>query len=30
MGREEIKKAIKDFLEFNNNESTTTQTYGTQ
>jgi hypothetical protein len=28
--KEEIKKEIKDFLEFNKNEATHTQTYGTQ
>jgi hypothetical protein len=28
--KEEIKKEIKDFLEFNENEATTTETYGTQ
>jgi hypothetical protein len=28
--KEEIKKEIKDLLEFNENEATHTQTYGTQ
>jgi hypothetical protein len=28
--KDEIKKEIKDFLEFNENEATTTQTNGTQ
>ena len=28
--KEKIKKEIKDFLEFNENEATHTQTYGTQ
>jgi hypothetical protein len=28
--KEEIKKDIKDILEFNENEGTNTQTYGTQ
>ena len=28
--KENIKKEIKDFLEFNENEGTTCQTYGTQ